>query len=87
MTGLSSVIHRDLVSGYRRYFGKYAGRQDAQHTEQVFDNVPAQLALNRDGSVDRYRFKGVLPTDSATSSWPGPSTGCKPHGWCGNPSR
>ena len=55
------AIHRDLVSGYRRDFGKYAGRQDAQHTEQVFDNVPAQLALNRDGSVDRYRFKGVLP--------------------------
>ena len=56
-----TAIHRDLVSGYRRDFGKYAGRQDAQHIERVFDNVPSQLALNRDGSVGRYRFKGVLP--------------------------
>ena len=56
-----TTIHRDLVSGYRRDFGKYAGRQDAQHIERVFDNVPAQLALTRDGSVARYRFKGVLP--------------------------
>ena len=56
-----TAIHRDLVSGYRRDFGKYAGRRDAQHIERVFDNVPAQLALTRDGSVARYRFKGVLP--------------------------
>ena len=56
-----AAIHRDLVSGYRRDFGKYAGREDAQHIERVFDNVPAQLALSRDGSVARYRFKGVLP--------------------------
>ncbi len=56
-----TAIHRDLVSGYRRDFGKYAGRQDAQHIERVFDDVPAQLALNHDGSVARYRFKGVLP--------------------------
>ena len=56
-----TAIHQGLVSGYRRDFGKYAGRQDAQHIERVFDNVPAQLAVNRDGSVGRYRFKGVLP--------------------------
>ena len=56
-----AAIHRDLVSGYRRDFGKYAGREDAQHIERVFDNVPTQLALSRDGSVARYRFKGVLP--------------------------
>ena len=56
-----TAIQRDLVSGYRRDFGKYAGHQDAQHIERVFDDVPAQLALNHDGSVARYRFKGVLP--------------------------
>ena len=55
------AVHRNLVDGYRRDFGKYAGRQHAQHIERIFDNVPVQLALNRDGSVARYKFKGVLP--------------------------
>ena len=56
-----AAIHRNLVAGYRRDFGKYAGRRNAQHIERVFDSVPVQLAVNRDGSVARYRFKGVLP--------------------------
>ena len=54
-------IHRDLIDGYRRDFGKYSGKADAQHIEQVFDNIPRQLAASLDGSVARYRFKGVLP--------------------------
>ena len=56
-----AAVHRNLVGGYRRDFGKYAGRQHAQDIERVFDDVPVQLAVNRDGSVARYRFKGVLP--------------------------
>ena len=56
-----AAVHRNLVDGYRLDFGKYAGRQHAQHIERVFDDVPVQLALNRDGSVARYKFKGVLP--------------------------
>ena len=54
-------IHRSLVNGYRRDFGKYADQRSAQHIERVFDNIPVQLAANRDSSVARYRFKGVLP--------------------------
>ncbi len=54
-------IHRNLINGYRRDFGKYAGVHDAQHIERVFENVPKQLAACQDGSVARYRFKGVLP--------------------------
>ena len=54
-------IHRGLIEGYRRDFGKYSSHHDAQQIEQVFDNVPAQLATSLDGSVARYRFRGVLP--------------------------
>ena len=54
-------IHRGLVNGYRRDFGKYADPSAAQHIERVFQNVPVQLAANQDGSVARYRFKDVLP--------------------------
>lgn len=54
-------VHRSLVNGYRRDFGKYADQRSAQHIDRVFDSIPVQLAANRDGSVARYQFKGVLP--------------------------
>ena len=67
-----AAIHGNLVSGYRRDFGKYAGRQHAQHIERVFDSVPVQLARNRDGSVARYQFKGVLPRQQRYRELAGP---------------
>ena len=65
-------IHRNLINGYRRDFGKYAGAQDAQHIERVFENVPTQLAACQDGSVARYRFKGVLPHKQRYQELAGP---------------
>ena len=53
-------IHRDLVAGFERDFGKYSGKRHAQHIETVFHNVPRQLATAQDGSVKRFRFKGVI---------------------------
>ena len=53
-------IHRDLVAGFERDFGKYAGIQQAQHIETVFHNVPRQLQTTLDDSVKRYRFKDVI---------------------------
>lgn len=54
-----TTIHRDLVAGYLRDFGKYAGKADATLIEAVFRNVPAQLSMVKDGSVKRFKFKGV----------------------------
>lgn len=54
------AIHRDLVVAYERDFGKYAGKLHAQHIGTVFSNVPRQLAATQDGSVRRFRFKGVV---------------------------
>ena len=54
-----SRVHADLVAGYRRDFGKYAGKVDAQLISAVFDNIPAQLYAVNDESVKRFHFKGV----------------------------
>jgi predicted AAA+ superfamily ATPase len=52
-------IHADLVEGYRRDFGKYAGKVDATLIESVFNSIPAQLSLVMDESVKRFKFKNV----------------------------
>ena len=57
-------IQQNLLEGYRRDFGKYAGKVDAQLIEAVFNSIPAQLSAVIDGSVNRFRFKGVAPRKS-----------------------
>ena len=54
-----SKIHADIVEGYSRDFGKYAGKVDAAVIESVFKNIPAQLSLVTDESVKRFKFKNV----------------------------
>ncbi|MCL6271789.1 ATP-binding protein [Sansalvadorimonas sp. 2012CJ34-2] len=67
-----SRIHRDLLTGYQRDFGKYAGKTNAQHIEQVFRNVPLQLSKNLDSSVKRYRFSGVIERKRSYMDLSGP---------------
>ena len=66
------AIHRDLVTQYERDFGKYAGRLHAQHIGAVFSNVPRQLAKSQDGSVRRFRFKGVIARKRGYQDLAGP---------------
>ena len=54
------MIHSDLVAGFERDFGKYAGPYHAQHIDAVFHNIPRQLETTLDGSVKRFRFQGVV---------------------------
>lgn len=54
------AIHADLVAGFERDFGKYAGPQHAAHIETLFHSIPRQLQTTQDGSVKRFRFKGVI---------------------------
>ena len=57
-------IHADLVEGYRRDFGKYSNKGDAQLIEAVFNQIPAQLSAVVDESVNRFKFKGVYKNKS-----------------------
>ncbi len=54
-----SKIHADLIAGYLRDFGKYAGKVDAGLIEAVFRHIPSQLSSVIDESVKRFKFKGV----------------------------
>lgn len=64
-----SKIHSDLVEGYRRDFGKYAGKVDAALIESVFNSIPSQLSLVNDESVKRFRFKDVHERKSRYSDF------------------
>ncbi|MDV2857718.1 ATP-binding protein [Oceanimonas sp. CAM02] len=62
-------IHADLVEGYRRDFGKYAGKVDATLIESVFNSIPVQLSLVSDESVKRFKFKHVHERKSRYSDF------------------
>lgn len=62
-------IHADLIEGYRRDFGKYAGKVDATLIESVFNNIPTQLSLVVDESVKRFKFKNVHDRKSRYSDF------------------
>ena len=57
-------VHQNLLENYKRDFGKYAGKANAQLIEAVFDNIPSQLSAVVDESVKRFKFKGILPRKS-----------------------
>ena len=65
-------IHSDLVAGFERDFGKYAGPVHAQHIDAVFHNIPRQLEAMLDESVRRYRFQGVVPRKRGYQDLRGP---------------
>ncbi|MBM4253479.1 MAG: ATP-binding protein [Deltaproteobacteria bacterium] len=54
------AVHKNLIEGYYRDFGKYSGKVNALHIEAVFNNIPIQLARTLDDSVRRYAFKDVI---------------------------
>jgi len=64
-----SKIQADLVAGYRRDFGKYAGKVDATLIESVFNSIPSQLSLVSDESVKRFKFKNVVDRKSRYSDF------------------
>jgi len=59
-----STVQADLVEGYKRDFGKYSGKLDAQLIESLFSNIPSQLSSVFDDSVKRFKFKGVFERKS-----------------------
>ncbi|MCW8334592.1 ATP-binding protein [Vibrio paucivorans] len=66
-----SEVHRNLIEGYMRDFGKYSGKVDAQLIESVFKSIPAQLSSVFDGSVKRFKFKGVHERKSRYAEYEG----------------
>jgi uncharacterized protein len=65
-------IQKKLVESYTYDFAKHSGKINSVHISSVFENVPMQLSANIDGSVKRYRFKGVIPKKRGYAELRGP---------------
>lgn len=51
----------DLLNSYYADIAKHAGKVNAMHIERVFRAVPSQLCQAHDGSIARFKFKGIVP--------------------------
>ena len=62
-------VQNDLIEGYKRDFGKYSGKLDAQLITAVFENIPSQLSIMSDESVNRFKFKAIYGKKSRYSDF------------------
>lgn len=51
----------DLLKSYYSDIAKHSGKVNAMHIDRLFQAVPAQLSQVQDGSVARFKFRGVVP--------------------------
>ncbi len=51
----------DLLNSYYADISKHSGKVNAMHIDRVFRAVPQQLSQVQDGSVQRFKFRGVVP--------------------------
>jgi len=65
-------LQAELLDTYRGDFSKHSGKTNALHIASVFENIPVQLSSHMDDSVQRYRFKDVLPGKKGYVSLAGP---------------
>jgi uncharacterized protein len=54
-------LQRQLMDSYGADIAKHSGKLNAMHIERVWQNIPAQLAKNLDGSARKYVFKDAIP--------------------------
>jgi len=65
-------VQKKLVESYSNDFAKHSGKTNSIHIISVFENIPLQLSSNLDGSVKRYKFKGVMPRKKSYADLQGP---------------
>lgn len=51
----------DLSDSYYADIAKHSGKVNAMHIDRVLKAVPAQLSQVQEGSIARFKFKGVVP--------------------------
>ena len=66
------TIQKSLVNDYSNDFAKHAGKLNAAHIQSIFKNIPLQLASYGDYSVNRYKFKDVIPGKKGFGALSGP---------------
>ena len=65
-------VQEKLVESYNSDFAKHSGKINSIHIVSVFENVPIQLSANIDGSVKKYKFRGVIPRKKGYAELQGP---------------
>ena len=51
----------DLLNSYYADIAKHAGKVNSMHIDRIFHSVPMQMSKTQDGSISRFKFKGVVP--------------------------
>ncbi|GAB5411469.1 MAG: ATP-binding protein [Chlamydiales bacterium] len=52
---------KDLLKSYYADIAKHSGKVNAMHIDRVFCSIPTQMSGVHDGSISRYKFRGVVP--------------------------
>lgn len=65
-------MQKAILSAYYSDFSKHAGKVNAMHISRVFENIPEQLSQNIDNSVQKFRFKDVIPNKRTYADLDGP---------------
>ena len=51
----------DLLNSYYADIAKHSGKINAMHIDRVLSAVPTQMQQALDGSISRFKFRGVVP--------------------------
>lgn len=51
----------ELINGYYADIAKHAGKINAMHIDRTWRAIPKQLSETQDGSINRFKFKGIIP--------------------------
>lgn len=65
-------VQRDLLSTYENDFAKHAGKINALHIQALYRNIPSQLTVVQDASVQRFKFGDVMPGKKGFAAWERP---------------
>ncbi len=52
---------KDLVLSYYADIAKHSGKVNAMHIDRILNSIPSQIQQTQDGSISRFKFKGVVP--------------------------
>lgn len=51
----------DLLNSYYADIAKHSGKENAMHINRILRSVPDQLSRVHDGSIGRFKFRGIVP--------------------------
>lgn len=54
-------VQTKLLQAYSADFSKHSGKENANHLDRVFNNIPLQMWGVTDSSIPKYKFKNVIP--------------------------